>query len=57
MDNVTWIHTVLQWTTTTSSQRPYDELILPDYIDISITKMEIMDKSKGDGLLKGLVIL
>ena len=28
-----------------------------DYIDISITEKEIADKSKGDGLSKGLVIL
>ena len=33
------------------------ELIMHDYIDISITEKEITDKSKGDGLSKGLVIL
>ena len=33
------------------------ELILHNYIDISITEKEIMDKSKGDALSKGLVIL
>ena len=33
------------------------ELIERDYIDISITEKEIADKSKGDGLSKGLVIL
>ena len=33
------------------------ELIKLDYIDISITEKEIADKSKGDGLSKGLVVL